>query len=77
MEWTKEIPIASGFYWIKTDVGHTEVVRVDANETPEEPEWDAVPLVYVEGEVGEIGMDQFIKDRGNSLKWYGPITPPE
>jgi hypothetical protein len=78
MEWTKRIPAASGFYWIKTDVGHKEIVRVEADETPFEPEWDGpVPLVYVQGESGEISIDQFVKDRGNHLNWYGPINPPD
>ena len=78
MKWTKEIPTASGFYWIKADDGHTEVVRVDADETQIESEWgNAVPQVYVEGKLGEIGIDQFVTERGKNLKWYGPINPPE
>ena len=78
MKWTKEIPTASGFYWIKTDDGHIEVVRVDSDKPQIETEWsDTEPLVYVEGKFGEIGIIQFVADRGSSLKWYGPITPPE
>ena len=77
MEWTSKRPTASGLYWIKNDVGHTEIVRVDANESPEETEWDAVPLVYVEGVVGETTMDQFIMNRKNCLEWFGPIIPPD
>lgn len=78
MKWTNEIPASSGFYWIKTDDGHKGVVRVDVDKIQTETEWgDAVPLVYVEGKSGETGIDQFVTDRGKSLKWSGPIIPPE
>ena len=78
MKWTKEIPTASGFYWIKTDDGHSEVVRVDCGGSQVETEWgDAVPAVYVAGKTEETGIDQFVTDRGNSLKWNGPLVPPE
>ena len=67
MKWTKEIPTASGFYWIKTDDGHSEVVRVDYDRSQVETEWgDSVPVVYVTGKSEEIGIDQFVTDRGNS-----------
>lgn len=76
MEWTSKAPTASGHYWIKNDVGHTAVVRVETNETPEETEWDNVPLVYVEGVSEETTMEQFITARGNTLEWFGPLIPP-
>ena len=78
MKWTKELPTASGFYWIKTDDGHCEVVRIGYDNAQTETEWgDSVPVVYVEGNSEEIGIDQFVTDRGNSLKWNGPLIPPE
>lgn len=76
MEWTSKTPTVSGHYWIKNEVDHLEVVRVDANGTPEETEWAVVALVYAEGVAGETAMDEFIKARGNGLEWFGPLVPP-
>jgi hypothetical protein len=78
MKWTKEMPTVSGYYWVKTDDSRAEVVRVDLDIPQVETEWsETEPLVYVEGRMGEIGMDQFVTDRGSSLRWYGPLLPPE
>lgn len=81
MQWTKKTPTTNGFYWVKTDDDHhakAEIVRVAADETQVETEWDnAVPLVYVGGKSEETGIDQFITDRGHDLKWCGPLIPPE
>ena len=67
IEWTTELPIKEGFYWVKDDIQkYAFIVGV---------EYDDYLKKLVSYDVGWDCRDELELMKG--LKWYGPLTLPK
>ena len=68
LKWTKEMPTASGFYWVETDYDQNQMVV----EVVMEPRCAAEPIAWIPG----VEMETRLKEEC-FVAWAGPIPKPE